>query len=250
MTLSYPGDGSVFNITQTTVAADLFLPYTPQYGRVYFPRTSAKEYNPRNLDLAVTPIVFGQNTQVDALVFRLIRNYAVTEGNTNGIEIRAALYEADPSNPIKPLTLLTPDVLYKKILPRDIEFDGETPNPYYSEYPGQQWAVVLPFSYINIDANKHYFVGAALKEIPGESYGGQMPQVDCHVGTGLFPFADEGMSTNDVQYYTTPSAWYLDYPNYVFSEGTFATAEIGSTLPYVSDAMVGTALKVGVRIYD
>jgi hypothetical protein len=247
MSLSYPGGGNVFN--STTVAADMFLPYSPSAGKVYYPRTSSKEYNPRQLGAAVSPIVFNSNTQVDALVFRLIRNFSTTEGNTNGIEVRAFLYEQDPANPDKPLTLVTPGVLYKKILPINVQTSGGVANPYYSTYPGQQWAVTLDFSAITLQAGKRYFVGAGLREIPGETFGTQMPQVDCHVGTGLAPFSDLGIDYGVAEYFTTPSSWYMDYINYVLENNNFASTTVGATLPYVNNTTTGTALKVGVRTY-
>lgn len=247
MALSYPGAGNVFNTT--SVAADMFLPYSATAGKVYYPRTSAKEYNPRALGVAVSPIVFSSATQVDALVFRLIRNFSTTEGNTNGIEVRAFLYEMDPANPDKPLTLVTPGVLYKKILPINVQSSGGVANPYYSTYAGQQWAVTLSFPAITLQANKRYFVGAGLREIPGETSGSQMPQVECHVGTGLAPFADAGIDYAVAEYFTTPSSWYMDYVNYVLDNNNFASTSVQATLPYVNNTTTGTALKVGVRTY-
>jgi hypothetical protein len=246
MSVSYPAEGAVFNLS-TVHNASMLSPYESTLAnRCYFPRTASKEYRPP-FDVAVSPIVFTQGATVDALVLRMMRNYVSTDGNPNGIVVRAFLFEQNPTNKLKPLTLLTPNVLTQRILPRDVQFDGQTPNPYYSTYAAQQWAITLPFSAVTLEPNKVYFVGAGAWELPGQAQGGNLPVLEVSFGNGLGPFPDAGIHPNDVQYYTTPVAWYLDIVNYELSNGNVGSTQITSPLPYVNDTMVGTALKVGVR---
>lgn len=247
MSISYPADSAVFNLN-TVHNASMLSPYESTLAnRCYFPRTASKEYRP-SFDVSVSPIVFSQGATVDALVFRMMRNYETTDGNPNGIIARAFLFEQDPDDRTKPLTLLTPNILTETILPRDVQVDGQSnPNPYYSTYAAQQWAVTMPFSAITLEPNKVYFVGAGVWELPGQTQGNNLPVLEVSFGNGFGPFPDAGIDPAAVQYYTTPVAWYLDIVNYQISNGSIAGTQITTPLPYVNDTMVGTALKVGVR---
>lgn len=239
--LIYPPNGSFPPPTSMLNA------FTPVAGRHYFARCGTVGQSGAEIgdNCTLTPVVFNQTINVDALTIKVIQSSLASAGGL-GFEYVLFIYDTDPTTSL-PKNLLV-DTGPLEIQPRDEEFlsDNTTPNPLYNEGSAVLTTTVTP---TELEAGKTYWVGIVSRIMGTPDPNDPQTFFDCNTPNGLGPFSDAGLATEDLDNFTAAGALYCGSMLIELLDEGF-DFPLQDPLDIPANSFTGVSIRVGVRVEE